>query len=170
MTTTLTGPLGAISIDSCTFCGWELQLHPRASNLVGPDGAGDTVEDSSSDEERDTTDAETDAETTVEESWCPRCPTRQTTLLRVRSLVLPTSSKPFFFLWYGRSRSKARSLHQTKLLVVRTRGTLCWTVWSAREQQSLRTWIVSFFLGSAVNQLAHSSGEWSLFWISGLLC
>ena len=39
------------------------------------------------------------------------------------------------------------------------------------KQQSLRTWIVSFFLGSAVTQLAHSSGEWCLFWISRLtLC
>ena len=62
-----------------------------------------------------------------------------------------------------------------RVTLVRTSGTLCWTVWSAREQQSLRTWIVSFFLGSAVNQLAHSSGEWSLLWISGwpsvfLLC
>ena len=46
-------------------------------------------------------------------------------------------------------------------VTLRTSGTLCWTVWSAREQQSLRTWIVSFFLGSAVNHLAHSSGEWS---------
>ena len=36
------------------------------------------------------------------------------------------------------------------------------------KQQSLRTWIVNFFLGSAVNQLAHSSGEWCLFWISRL--
>ena len=31
------------------------------------------------------------------------------------------------------------------------------------KQQSLSTWIVSFFLGSAVTQLAHSSGEWCLF-------
>ena len=54
-----------------------------------------------------------------------------------------------------------------RVTLVRTSGTLCWTVWSAREQQSLRTWIVSFFLGSAVDQLAHSSGEWSLLWISG---
>ena len=52
----------------------ELQLHPRASNLAGPDGAGDTVEDPSSDEERDTTDAETDAETAAEEAWCPPMP------------------------------------------------------------------------------------------------
>ena len=37
------------------------------------------------------------------------------------------------------------------------------------KQQSLRTWIVSFFFGSAVTQLAHSSGEWRLFWISRLL-
>ena len=52
----------------------ELQLHPRASNLVGPDGAGDAVEDPLSDEERDTTDAETDAETAAEEAWCPPMP------------------------------------------------------------------------------------------------
>ena len=48
-----------------------------------------------------------------------------------------------------------------RVTLVRTSGTLCWTVWSAREQQSLGTWMVSFFLGSAVIQLAHSSGEWS---------
>ena len=52
----------------------ELQLHPRASNLAGPDGAGDTVEDPSSDEERETTDAETEAETAAEEAWCPPMP------------------------------------------------------------------------------------------------
>jgi len=39
---------------------------------------------------------------------------------------------------------------------------------SVREQQSLRTWIVNFFLGSAVIQLACSSEEWCLFWISRL--
>ena len=52
-----------------------------------------------------------------------------------------------------------------RVTLVRTSGTLCWTVWSAREQQSLRTWIVSFFLGSAVDQLAHSreSGLFSGF-------
>ena len=66
----------------------RLTAHPRASNLAGSDGAGDTVEDPSSDEGRDTTDAETDAETAAKEAWCPRCPTRQTTQLRVRSLVL----------------------------------------------------------------------------------
>ena len=55
-----------------------------------------------------------------------------------------------------------------RVTLARSSGTLCWTVWGAREQQSLRTWIVSFFLGSAVNQLAHSSGEWCLFWISRL--
>ena len=54
-----------------------------------------------------------------------------------------------------------------RVALVRTSGSLCWTVWSAREQQSLRTWIVSFYFESAVFQLAHSSGEWSLFWISG---
>ena len=53
----------------------ELQLHPRTSNITGPEGAGDAVEDPSSDEERDTTDAETDAEATLaEESWCPPIP------------------------------------------------------------------------------------------------
>ena len=50
----------------------ELQLHPRTSNITGPEGAGDAVEDFFSDEERDTADAETDAETGAEESWCPR--------------------------------------------------------------------------------------------------
>ena len=52
----------------------ELQLHPRTSNVTGPEGAGDAVEDYSSDEERDTTDAETDAEAEAEESWCPPIP------------------------------------------------------------------------------------------------
>ena len=52
----------------------ELQPHPRASNLVGPDGAGDAVEDPSCDEERDTTDAGTDADTAAEEAWCPPMP------------------------------------------------------------------------------------------------
>ena len=52
----------------------ELQLHPRTSNITGPEGAGDAVEDFSSDEERDTTDAETDAEAEAEESWCPPIP------------------------------------------------------------------------------------------------
>ena len=32
----------------------ELQLNPRTSNITGPEGAGDAVEDLSSDEERDT--------------------------------------------------------------------------------------------------------------------
>ena len=31
-----------------------------------------------------------------------------------------------------------------RVTLVRTSGTLCWTVGSAREQQSLHTWIVSF--------------------------
>ena len=54
-----------------------------------------------------------------------------------------------------------------RVALVRTSGSLCWTVRSAREQQSLRTWIVSFFFESAVFQLVHSLGEWSLFWTSG---
>ena len=53
-----------------------------------------------------------------------------------------------------------------RVALVRTSGSLCWTVWSAREQQSLRTWIVSCHFESAVSQLAHSLGEWSLFWTS----
>ena len=53
----------------------ELQLHPRASNLIGPDGAGDAVEDPSLDEERVTTDGEIDGEeSTDEEPWCPPNP------------------------------------------------------------------------------------------------
>ena len=56
-----------------------------------------------------------------------------------------------------------------RVALVRTSGTLCWTVWGAREQQSLRTWIVSFFLESAVTQMTHSSEEWCLLWISRLI-
>ena len=41
------------------------QKHPRTSNVTGPEGAGNAVEDPSSDEERDTTDDETDAEATL---------------------------------------------------------------------------------------------------------
>ena len=53
----------------------ELQLNPRTSNITGPEGAWDAVEDPSSEEERDTTDAETDADATLdEESWCPPIP------------------------------------------------------------------------------------------------
>ena len=52
----------------------KLRSSTRASNLAGPEGAGDTVEDPSSDEERDTTDADTDAESAAEEAWCPPMP------------------------------------------------------------------------------------------------
>ena len=53
----------------------ELQLHPRTSNVTGPEGPGDAVADPSSDEERDTTDDETDAEaTSAEEPWCSPIP------------------------------------------------------------------------------------------------
>ena len=55
-----------------------------------------------------------------------------------------------------------------RVTLARSSGTLCWTAWGAREQQSLRTWIVFLFFGSEVNQLAHSWGEWCLFWISRL--
>ena len=37
-----------------TYCKLRTSNYPRASNLAGPEGAGDTVEDPSSDEERDT--------------------------------------------------------------------------------------------------------------------
>ena len=40
-----------------------------------------------------------------------------------------------------------------RVTLVQTSGALFWTVWSAGEKQSLRTWIVRFFLGSAANQL-----------------
>ena len=55
-----------------------------------------------------------------------------------------------------------------RLTLARSSGTLCWTARGAREQQSLRTWIVSFFFGLDGIQLAHSVGEWSLFWIPRL--
>ena len=55
-----------------------------------------------------------------------------------------------------------------RVTLARSSGTLCWTARGAREQQSLRTWIVSFFFGLDGIQLAHSVGEWSLFWIPRL--
>ena len=40
-------------------------------------------------------------------------------------------------------------------------GAIQWhSLLDSREQQSLRTWIVSLFSGSEDKQLAHSSGEW----------
>ena len=54
-----------------------LQVHLRASPLVGPEGAGETIEDPSSDEERATTDSESEVEEEAdeadlppEEPWC----------------------------------------------------------------------------------------------------
>ena len=54
-----------------------LQVHLRASTLVGPEGAGETVEDPSSDEERATTDGESEVEEEADEAdlspegpWC----------------------------------------------------------------------------------------------------
>ena len=46
-----------------------------------------------------------------------------------------------------------------RVTLARTSGTLCWTVWGAREAAKLAH-MDREFLGSAVNQLAHSSGEW----------
>ena len=58
-----------------------LQAHLRASPLVGPEGAGETVEDPSSEEERATTDGESkveeeadEADLPPEEPWCPPIP------------------------------------------------------------------------------------------------
>ena len=58
-----------------------LQIHLRASHLVGPEGTGEAVEDPSSDEERSTTDVESEVEAAAEdadhppeEPWCPPIP------------------------------------------------------------------------------------------------
>ena len=58
-----------------------LQIHMRESSLVGPEGAGEQVDDPSSDEEQATTASETEAEsenddeaTPPEEPWCPPIP------------------------------------------------------------------------------------------------
>ena len=58
-----------------------LQVHMRESSLVGPEGAGEQVDDPSSDEEQTTTASETEAEsedddeaTPPEEPWCPPIP------------------------------------------------------------------------------------------------
>ena len=58
-----------------------LQLPLRTSNLAGPEGAGEAVEDPSLDEERATTDGETDVEEVLEDAdlppekpWCPPIP------------------------------------------------------------------------------------------------
>ena len=58
-----------------------LQVHMRESSLVGPEGAGEQVDDPSSDEEQATTASETEAEsedddeaTPPEEPWCPPIP------------------------------------------------------------------------------------------------
>ena len=55
-----------------------LQVHMRESPLVGPEGAGETVEDPSSEEEGATTDGESEVEEEAdeadlppEEPWCP---------------------------------------------------------------------------------------------------
>ena len=58
-----------------------LQVHMRESSLVGPEGAGEQVDDPSSDEEQSTTASETEAEREdddearpPEEPWCPPIP------------------------------------------------------------------------------------------------
>ena len=47
---------------------------PRASNLTGPEGAGDTAEDPRLMKERATTDGDTVEDSTEEEPWCPPIP------------------------------------------------------------------------------------------------
>ena len=47
-----------------------------------------------------------------------------------------------------------------RVTLARSSGTLCWTAWGAREQQSLRTLIGFCFCGSEAILLAHSLGEW----------
>ena len=58
-----------------------LQIYMRESSLVGPEGAGEQVDDLSSDEEQAATASETEAEsenddeaTPPEEPWCPPIP------------------------------------------------------------------------------------------------
>ena len=98
-----------------------------------------------------------------------------TTLHTYRHTYIHTYIHPYIHIYIHTSKGSrlwpAGAMDQAALqrvTLVRTSGTLCWTVWGAREQQSLRTWIVSFFLESAVTQMAHSSGEWCLLWISRL--
>jgi len=58
-----------------------LQAHMRESPLIGPEGAGETVDDPSSEEERSSTEGESEveeeadeADTPPEEPWCPPIP------------------------------------------------------------------------------------------------
>ena len=69
----------------------ELQLHPRASNLAGPDGAGDTSKILHRMKNETPRMQRHMLKQQRKRLGVPRCPMRQTTLLRVRSLVLPTS-------------------------------------------------------------------------------
>ena len=61
-------------------------------------------------------------------------------------LLGPSSTYLLFCKGVGCGRPEPWTWLLQRVALVRTSGTLCWTVWSAREQQSLRTWIVSFFL------------------------
>ena len=49
-----------------------LQVHMRESSLVGPEGAGEQVDDLSSDEEQATTASETEAESEDADETTPR--------------------------------------------------------------------------------------------------
>ena len=80
--------------------------------------------------------------------------------------LVPLARTSYSVRGVGCSRPEPAALQRVTL--ARSSGTLCWTVWGAREQQKPAHMDREFFLGSAVNQLAHSSGEWCLFWISTL--
>ena len=78
-----------------------LQAHLRASPLVGPEGAGETVEDPSSEEERATTDGESEVEEEAdeadippEEPWCPPIPSALDDPTEWKSKVQLTSWPP----------------------------------------------------------------------------
>ena len=71
------------------------------------------------------------------------------------SLAFPVS------VWgVDRSRGAMDQAALQRVTLARSSGTLCWTAWGAREQQSLRTLIGFCFCGSEAILLAHSLGEW----------
>ena len=51
-----------------------LQVHMRESPLIGPEGAGETVDDPSSEEERSTTESESEVEKEADEDTPPEEP------------------------------------------------------------------------------------------------
>ena len=78
-----------------------LEVHMRESPLVGPEGAGETVDDPSSEEERATTDGESEVEEEAdeadippEEPWCPPIPSALDDPTEWKSKVQLTSWPP----------------------------------------------------------------------------